>query len=84
MQYSTRVGDMGLALSGGQLQRVLLARALYRNPQVLFLDEASSHLDRALEMRIMDNLRHLNVTVISIAHRAESIRSADRVFSWPA
>ena len=56
MQYNTIVGSLGMALSGGQKQRVLLARALYRKPQVLFLDEAFDQLDVALERRISSSL----------------------------
>ena len=49
MRYETLIGDMGTVLSGGQKQRVLLARALYKRPKILFLDEATSHLDVARE-----------------------------------
>ncbi|MCU7554514.1 peptidase domain-containing ABC transporter [Alteromonas sp. ASW11-19] len=81
MQYQTLVGDMGSALSGGQLQRVLLARALYRQPAILFLDEASSHLDVANEQAINANLRALNITRIIVAHRPQTIAMADTVYS---
>ncbi len=80
MNYNTLMGDMGMALSGGQKQRVLLARALYKKPKILFLDEATSHLDVALERGVNDAVRNLKVTRIIIAHRPETIRSADRVF----
>jgi len=80
MNYNTLMGDMGMALSGGQKQRVLLARALYKNPKILFLDEATSHLDVALERGVNDAVSNLNITRIIIAHRPETIRSADRVF----
>jgi ATP-binding cassette subfamily B protein RaxB len=79
MQYNTLVGDMGSSLSGGQKQRVLLARALYRQPRILFLDEASSHLDVGAEQRINANLKGLGVTRIVVAHRPETIASGDRV-----
>ncbi len=81
MQYQTLVGDMGSALSGGQLQRVLLARALYRQPAILFLDEASSHLDVANEHAINANLRALNITRIIVAHRPQTIAMADTVYA---
>ncbi|WP_321872687.1 peptidase domain-containing ABC transporter [Burkholderia ubonensis] len=79
MGYQSLVGDMGSSLSGGQVQRVLLARAFYRRPAILVLDEATSHLDVERERRINDAIRAMNVTRIIIAHRPETIRSADRV-----
>ncbi len=79
MRYNTLIGDMGTILSGGQKQRVLLARALYKNPQILFLDEATSHLDVNREKSVNDAIRRLNLTRIIVAHRQETIASADRV-----
>ncbi|MFY1842350.1 peptidase domain-containing ABC transporter [Achromobacter xylosoxidans] len=79
MQYNTLVGDMGTALSGGQRQRIMLARALYRKPKILFLDEATSHLDTESEREISATVRALKLTRIIIAHRPETIASADRV-----
>ncbi|MCA8093032.1 peptidase domain-containing ABC transporter [Burkholderia anthina] len=78
MGYRSLVGDMGSSLSGGQRQRVLLARAFYRRPAILVLDEATSHLDTDSESLINDAVRGMNVTRIIIAHRPETIRSADR------
>ncbi|WP_295927001.1 peptidase domain-containing ABC transporter [uncultured Xanthomonas sp.] len=80
MGYETLVGDMGSTLSGGQKQRLLLARALYRKPQVLVLDEASSHLDAENEALINKTIKDLNITRIVIAHRKETIEQADRIF----
>jgi ATP-binding cassette subfamily B protein RaxB len=79
MGYESQVGDMGSTLSGGQKQRVLIARALYRRPKVLFLDEATSHLDTANEAAVLEAIGNLNVTRIVIAHRPETIAAADRV-----
>ncbi len=79
MGYESLVGDMGSSLSGGQKQRVLLARALYRRPAILLLDEATSHLDVAREHAVNEAIAELAVTRIVIAHRPETIRSADRV-----
>jgi ATP-binding cassette, subfamily B, bacterial CvaB/MchF/RaxB len=80
MQYETLVGDMGSSLSGGQKQRVLLARALYRKPKMLFLDEGTSHMDVANEARVNASVKALGITRIVVAHRLETIVSADRVF----
>jgi ATP-binding cassette subfamily B protein RaxB len=79
MGYNTLIGDMGTVLSGGQKQRVLIARALYRQPGVLMLDEATSHLDVGREKAVSDALRASRVTRIIVAHRPETIMSADRV-----
>ena len=73
MGFGTLVGDMGSVLSGGQKQRILLARALYAQPTILFLDVATSHLDIKKEQEINKNLRSLNLTIIMIAHRKETI-----------
>lgn len=80
MQYNTLVGDMGASISGGQKQRILLARALYKNPKILFMDEATSHLDRSNENQINQHIKRLEITRIVVAHRPETIRSANRVF----
>jgi ATP-binding cassette subfamily B protein RaxB len=79
MAYNTLVGDMGTVLSGGQKQRVLLARALYKKPRILLLDEATSHLDVECEQRVNQAIRSLRITRIIIAHRPDTIASADRV-----
>ena len=79
MRYNTLIGDMGTILSGGQKQRVLLARALYKNPRILFLDEATSHLDVSREKSVNEAIRKLNLKRIIVAHRQETIASADRV-----
>jgi ATP-binding cassette, subfamily B, bacterial CvaB/MchF/RaxB len=79
MGYNTLVGDMGTVLSGGQKQRVLLARALYKRPRILFLDEATSHLDIEKERQVNQAIKALNMTRVIIAHRPETIASASRV-----
>jgi ATP-binding cassette subfamily B protein RaxB len=78
LAYNTLVGDMGTIFSGGQRQRLLLARAIYRQPSILVLDEATSHLDSTIERAINEGIRALKCTKISIAHRRETIESADR------
>jgi ATP-binding cassette subfamily B protein RaxB len=77
----TLVGDMGTVLSGGQKQRILLARALYREPSILVLDEATSHLDVARERTVNEAVRGLQLTRIIVAHRPETIASADRAIA---
>jgi ABC-type bacteriocin/lantibiotic exporters, contain an N-terminal double-glycine peptidase domain len=79
MGYNTLIGDMGMVLSSGQKQRVLLARALYRRPQLLILDEATSHLDLANEKRVIQAIKKLGITQIVVAHRPHTIASAERV-----
>ena len=78
MQYNTIVGSLGMALSGGQKQRVLLARALYRRPQVLFLDEAFDQLDLALERRISSSLAERSTGIVLVTHRPETFSASTR------
>ena len=80
MTYNSLIGDMGSSLSGGQKQRVLLARALYRQPKLLFLDEGTAHLDLGKEAEVNHNLQRLTITRISVAHRPEIMSGADRIY----
>lgn len=79
MGYHSLIGDMGSSLSGGQKQRVILARALYRQPKLLFLDEATSHLDVTRERLVNEAVKQLQLTKVIVAHRPQTIASADRV-----
>jgi len=79
MKLLTQISDMGKNLSGGQVQRLVLARALYRRPAMLFLDEATSHLDVSMERRVLQSFRELGITVISVAHRPEAIGRAQQI-----
>ena len=79
MGYGTLVGDMGTVLSGGQKQRIFLARALYKQPRILILDEATSHLDVDCEQAVNRAIQSLALTRIIVAHRPETILSAERV-----
>ena len=83
MTYNSLVGDMGSSLSGGQKQRIMLARALYRQPEILFLDEGTAHLDVENEKRINTSLKGFKMTRISVAHRPEISSGADRIL-WVA
>jgi len=79
MGYHTLIGDMGASISGGQKQRILLARALYKRPKILFLDEATSALDVEREREVNQAIRQLDLTRVIVAHRPETIASANRV-----
>jgi ABC-type bacteriocin/lantibiotic exporter with double-glycine peptidase domain len=79
MGYETLIGEGGGGLSGGQVQRIALARALGHRPSVLLLDEATSHLDVVTERRVDRNLSSLACTRIVIAHRLSTIRNADLI-----
>lgn len=78
MGYDSLVGDMGSALSGGQIARILLARALYRRPKVLFADEGTAHLDSETERKVNSSISDMGITRIIVAHRESTINSADR------
>lgn len=72
---------MGSVPSGGQMQRVLLARALYNKPDILLMDEGTANLDPANEDKILEAMSTLNITRIMIAHRPKTMEKADRVFA---
>jgi ATP-binding cassette subfamily B protein RaxB len=75
------IGDSGPRLSGGQTQRLTLARALYRRPQILFLDEATSHLDVTAELTVLRNIAVLNTSIISVVHRPGPIALANQIIN---
>ncbi len=78
MNYETLLGELGNNLSGGQKQRLFIARALYKKPQILFMDEATSHLDEDNEKKINQAIAQLAITRVTVAHRKSTIESADR------
>jgi ABC-type bacteriocin/lantibiotic exporter with double-glycine peptidase domain len=77
MGYDTILADGGASMSGGQCQRLALARALVRRPRVLLLDEATSALDTVKEAEVMDNIARIRSTRIVIAHRLSTVAAAD-------
>ena len=80
-KYNTKFGDSGLKLSGGQQQRIALARALFKNPQILILDETTGSLDLITEQKIVSNLKYIkkNITIILIAHRVASLKDCNKI-----
>jgi ATP-binding cassette subfamily B protein len=82
LKYESRIGGSGAGLSGGQIQRVLIARALYNDPELFLFDEATSSLDTENEKIIMNNiLRYCKgKTMIIIAHRLSTVRNADKIY----
>ncbi|WP_424002745.1 peptidase domain-containing ABC transporter [Maribacter sp. IgM3_T14_3] len=81
LQYQTKIGAEGVGLSQGQKQRLLIARALYKNPEFVFLDEATNSLDSKNEKAIIENLGAAteNKTVVVIAHRLSTVKNADKI-----
>ena len=81
LKHSTKIGNNGKGLSTGQKQRILIARAVYKNPDILIFDEATNSLDTIIENRIVSNLKEFykQKTVIIIAHRLSTVRDADKI-----
>ena len=81
LSYNTKIGYEGLGLSGGQTQRMLIARAVYKEPKFVFFDEATSALDANTEKIITDNLNHFlkGKTAVIIAHRLSTVKNADKI-----
>lgn len=81
MGYETLIGELGEGLSGGQIQRIFIARALYRKPGILFMDEATSALDSESEHFVNVAIKNMNITRVIIAHRETTLKTVDRVIS---
>ena len=80
MGMFTVINARGVTFSGGQRQRLLLARAVVRSPRVLLLDEATSALDNRMQQLVGRNLAALGATRIAVAHRLSTVRHADRIY----
>lgn len=80
MGIFTSISEGGGTVSGGQQQRILLARALANNPAILYLDEATSALDNVTQAQVCENLKDRNITRVMIAHRLSTVRGCDRIF----
>jgi len=83
-QYNTIVGERGVRLSGGQRQRIGIARALYKQSNVLVFDEATSALDNRTERELMNAIDGLNreLTILIIAHRTSTLKNCDQIVSF--
>lgn len=81
LKYNTKIGRDGVGLSQGQKQRILIARAVYKNPQFIFLDEATNALDAKNERAIVENLDEFykGRTVVVVAHRLSTVKNADQI-----
>lgn len=81
LKYDTKIGKDGMGLSQGQKQRILIARAVYKNPDFIFLDEATNSLDASNERAIVENLDEFykGKTVVIVAHRLSTVRNADQI-----
>ncbi len=81
LKFETKIGRDGINLSQGQKQRILIARAVYKDPPYIFLDEATNSLDANNEKEIVENLRqfYCGRTVIIVAHRLSTIKDADQI-----
>ncbi len=79
MRFETRVMELGAGMSAGQIQRIVIARALYKRPGLLLMDEGTANLDQALEAQVLCNIRQLGMTVIQAAHRPQIIADATQV-----
>ena len=75
-----KISQEGLNISGGEIQRIGIARALINNPEIIFLDEATSALDSFTENKILSEINSLNKTIIFISHRINSLRFCDRIY----
>lgn len=81
-KLETQIGERAIQISGGQKQRIALARAIYKKPKILILDEATSALDEQTEIKIINNLKQLDLTVIMITHQKKLLNYCNKVFNF--
>jgi ABC-type bacteriocin/lantibiotic exporter with double-glycine peptidase domain len=81
-RLETNIGEIGSNISGGQKQRLVIARAIYSNPKILILDEATNALDMKTETKILKNLKlyRPNLTVLIVSHRLDTLSTCDRIY----
>jgi ATP-binding cassette subfamily B protein len=81
LSYNTKIGQDGIGLSQGQRQRLLIARAIYKQPDYLLFDEATNALDAENERMVIENINHFSKgkTVVVIAHRLSTVKNADQI-----
>ncbi len=81
LKYNTKLGDSGLRLSGGQEQKIIIARALYNNPEIIIFDEATNALDPISEIKVLKNIKNYfkNKTLIFVTHRINSLKNCDKI-----
>ena len=81
LTYNTKIGNEGIGISGGQRQRLFIARAVYKSPEYIFFDEATSALDANNERTIIENLEHFfkGRTAVIVAHRLSTVKHADKI-----
>ena len=82
MSYQSIIGETGIQISGGQIQRIAIARAIYRRPQILFLDEATNALDINTEEKLLNNLfqDEMGYTIFLISHKLQALKRCDKIY----
>tara|TARA_B100001029_G_C14776953_1_gene294364 strand:- start:47 stop:619 length:573 start_codon:yes stop_codon:yes gene_type:complete len=80
--YQTIIGEPGIQISGGQIQRIAIARAIYRKPQILFFDEATNALDINTEEKLLNNLfqEDIQYTIFLISHKFQALKRCDKIY----
>ena len=84
LKFDSKVGEQAIQLSGGQRQRIAIARALYKDSEIIILDEASSALDSETEKRLMESINSMNkkITIIMVAHRLSTLKNCNKIIEF--